>query len=39
MKKSTKLLFEALQHPLLNKHLAFTLVEILLVKLFPELTL
>jgi len=39
MKKSTKLLFEALQHPLLNKHLAFTLLEILLVKLFPELTL
>ena len=36
---STKLLFRSLQHPLLNKQLAFTLIEILLVKIFPELSL
>ena len=36
---STNLLFRSLQHPLLNKQLAFTLIEILLVKVFPELSL
>lgn len=34
---STKTLFNVLQEPLLNKQLAYTLLEILLVKLFPEL--
>lgn len=34
---STKTLFNALQEPMLNKQLAYTLLETLLVKLFPEL--
>ena len=34
---STKTLFNVLQEPLLNKQLAYTLLETLLVKLFPEL--
>jgi len=34
---STKTLFNLLQEPLLNKQLAYTLLETLLVKIFPEL--
>jgi len=34
---STKALFNVLQEPLLNKQLAYTLLETLLTKLFPEL--
>eukprot|EP00092_Neocalanus_flemingeri_P013482 GFUD01014541.1.p1 GENE.GFUD01014541.1~~GFUD01014541.1.p1 ORF type:complete len:1024 (+),score=205.10 GFUD01014541.1:100-3171(+) len=34
---STKTLFNVLQEPLLNKQLAYTLLETLLVKIFPEL--
>ena len=39
MKSSTRLIFSALQHPLMNKQLAFHIIEILLVKIFPELKL
>ena len=39
MRSSTRLIFSALQHPLMNKQLAFNIVEILLVKIFPELKL
>ena len=36
---STEVLFSALQHPRLNKQLALTLLEVVAVKIFPELKL
>ena len=36
---STEVLFSALQDPRLNKQLAFTLLEVVAGKLFPELKL
>ena len=37
--RGTERLVSGLQHPLMNKHLAFTLVEILIAKIFPEIKL
>ena len=37
--RGTERLVSGLQQPLMNKHLAFTLVEILIAKLFPEIKL
>ena len=37
--RGTERLVSALQQPLINKHLAFTLVEILIAKIFPEIKL
>ena len=36
---STEILFSAVQDPRLNKQLAFTLLEVVAVKIFPELKL
>ncbi|ESO00147.1 hypothetical protein HELRODRAFT_83318, partial [Helobdella robusta] len=36
-KKGTKLLFDVLQRPRLNKHLSYTLLDAVLEELFPEL--
>ena len=37
--RSTETLVMVLQQPLMNRHLAFTLLEILLAKIFPEIKL
>ena len=37
--RGTQRLLTGLQQPLMNKHLAFTLVEILIAKIFPEIKL
>ena len=39
VRKRSKILISALQHPVMNKQLGLTLVEILLAKIFPELKL